>query len=133
MADEHKVELVLLALAILALGARPAPVDASELRAGVPAEIFVAPGRATTIQLQTEEKIAAISLASPIVAYKYDRSLNQLEITPTVRSGGVETNLNLRIGPDGRAVKVGAQVEIGGNDRYVAVCRRHFNEALNSV
>ena len=100
MADEHKVELVLLALAILALGARPAPVDASELRAGVPAEIFVAPGRATTIQLQTEEKIAAISLASPIVAYKYDRSLNQLEITPTVRSGGVETNLNLRIGPD---------------------------------
>jgi thymidine kinase len=26
---------------------------------------------------------------------------------------------------------VGAQVEIGGNDRYVAMCRRHFKEALN--
>ena len=32
------------------------------------------------------------------MTYKYDRSLNQLEITPAVRSGGVETNLNLRIG-----------------------------------
>ena len=31
----------------------------------------------------------------------------------------------------GRVVKVGAQVEIGGNDRYVAMCRRHFKEALN--
>ncbi len=39
--------------------------------------------------------------------------------------------MNLRIGADGRAVKVGAQVEIGGNDRYVAMCRRHFKEALN--
>ena len=31
---------------------------------------------------------------------------------------------------DGRAVHEGAQVEIGGNDRYVAMCRRHFKEAL---
>ena len=41
--------------------------------------------------------------------------------------------MNLRIGADGRAVKVGAQVEIGGNDRYIAVCRRHFKEALASA
>jgi thymidine kinase len=27
-------------------------------------------------------------------------------------------------------VKEGAQVEIGGNDRYVAMCRRHYKEAL---
>jgi thymidine kinase len=27
-------------------------------------------------------------------------------------------------------VHEGAQVEIGGNDRYVAMCRRHFKEAL---
>jgi thymidine kinase len=38
--------------------------------------------------------------------------------------------MNLRVGADGNAVKVGAQVEIGGNDRYVAMCRRHFKEAF---
>ena len=27
-------------------------------------------------------------------------------------------------------MREGAQVEIGGNDRYIAVCRRHFKEAL---
>jgi len=72
----------------------------SELQPGVPEEVFVAPGRATTILFQSDEKVAAISVASPVVAYKYDRSLNQLEITPAVRTAGVETNLNLRIGPN---------------------------------
>jgi thymidine kinase len=38
--------------------------------------------------------------------------------------------MNLRIDATGAAVREGAQTEIGGNDRYVAVCRRHFGEAL---
>jgi len=88
-------------LAAAALRADPAPIPTRELlRPGVPEEIYVAPGRATTVLLHTGRKIAAISLASPVVSYKYDKSLNQLEITPTGRSPGVETNLNLRIGPD---------------------------------
>jgi len=29
----------------------------------------------------------------------------------------------------GKAVVDGAQTEIGGDDRYVAMCRKHFNEA----
>ena len=48
----------------------------------------------------------------------------------TICHCGRKATLNLRIGPDGRAVKEGAQVEIGGNDRYVAMCRHHFKEAL---
>jgi hypothetical protein len=90
-------------LATAAGAGAPAPADgsaASPLQPGVPEAIYVAPGRATTILLQTPEKIAAISLASPVVTYKYDKALNQLELTPTVRTGGVETNLNLRIGPN---------------------------------
>ena len=48
----------------------------------------------------------------------------------TICHCGRKATMNLRVGPDGRGVKEGAQVEIGGNDRYVAMCRRHFKEAL---
>ena len=50
----------------------------------------------------------------------------------TICHCGRKATMNLRVGPDGRAIEEGAQVEIGGNDRYVAMCRRHFKEALNS-
>jgi thymidine kinase len=43
---------------------------------------------------------------------------------------GRKATMNLRVNADGSAVKDGAQTEIGGNDRYVAVCRRHFSEAF---
>ncbi len=43
---------------------------------------------------------------------------------------GRKASMNLRIDEDGAAVKAGAQTEIGGNDRYVALCRKHFSEAL---
>ena len=43
---------------------------------------------------------------------------------------GRKATMNLRVDRDGRAVAEGRQTEIGGNDRYVALCRRHFTEAL---
>jgi len=43
---------------------------------------------------------------------------------------GRKASMNLRVDDNGRAVSEGAQTEIGGNDRYVALCRRHFSEAL---
>ena len=43
---------------------------------------------------------------------------------------GRKATMNLRVDEGGGAVKAGAQTEIGGNDRYVALCRRHFSEAL---
>ena len=43
---------------------------------------------------------------------------------------GRKASMNLRVDESGAAVKQGAQTEIGGNDRYVALCRRHFSEAL---
>lgn len=49
----------------------------------------------------------------------------------TICHCGRKATMNLRVGPDGRGLKEGAQVEIGGNDRYVAMCRRHFKEALS--
>ena len=41
---------------------------------------------------------------------------------------GRKATMNLRIDAEGRPVREGAQTEIGGNDRYVALCRRHFME-----
>ena len=36
----------------------------------------------------------------------------------------------IRYDEDGNAVTEGSQVEIGGNDRYVSMCRKHFNQAF---
>ena len=52
-----------------------------------------------------------------------------VEIKSVCRCGRKAT-MNLRVDAEGRAVVEGAQTEIGGNDRYVALCRRHFTEAL---
>lgn len=43
---------------------------------------------------------------------------------------GRKATMNLRIDGEGRPVASGEQTEIGGNDRYVALCRRHFAAAL---
>src|SRR6476619_7242970 len=44
---------------------------------------------------------------------------------------GRKATMNLRVDGEGHAVALGAQTEIGGNDRYIALCRRHFFERLN--
>ena len=51
----------------------------------------------------------------------------------TICHCGRKATMNLRIAAGGRAVTEGAQVEIGGNDRYVPMCRRHFKEAIASA
>lgn len=43
---------------------------------------------------------------------------------------GAKATMNLRVDESGQAVKTGAQTEIGGNDRYIALCRKHFMARL---
>lgn len=43
---------------------------------------------------------------------------------------GRKATMNLRVDETGAAIKQGQQTEIGGNDLYVALCRKHFSEAL---
>ena len=43
---------------------------------------------------------------------------------------GRKATMNLRVDANGRAVKHGAQTEIGGNDLYLSLCRRHFMERI---
>jgi thymidine kinase len=42
---------------------------------------------------------------------------------------GRKATMVVRVSPDGVVERAGRQVEIGGNDRYVSLCRRHFSEA----
>ncbi|MCX6955061.1 MAG: thymidine kinase [Verrucomicrobia bacterium] len=51
----------------------------------------------------------------------------------TICHCGRKATMNLRVDATGHAVRDGAQVEIGGNDRYVAMCRRHFKAALGGA
>ena len=46
---------------------------------------------------------------------------------------GRKATMNLRVDAEGHAVKSGAQTEIGGNDRYIALCRRHFMQRLKEA
>jgi thymidine kinase len=48
----------------------------------------------------------------------------------TICHCGRKATMVLRLGADGQVVKEGAQIEIGGNERYVSVCRRHFKAGL---
>ena len=45
---------------------------------------------------------------------------------------GRKATMNLRVDAEGHAVAAGAQTEIGGNDRYIALCRKHFFERLRT-
>ncbi|HUD92053.1 thymidine kinase [Sphingobium sp.] len=48
----------------------------------------------------------------------------------TICECGRKATMNLRVDGQGRAIRQGDQTEIGGNDRYVALCRRHFVEQM---
>ncbi len=41
---------------------------------------------------------------------------------------GKKATMVVRFDEDGQAVTEGSQIEIGGNDRYVSMCRKHFKE-----
>ncbi len=52
---------------------------------------------------------------------------NLIEIK-TICHCGKKATMNIRIDDNGDKVIDGNQVEIGGNDRYIAVCRKHYKE-----
>ncbi|GLT17662.1 thymidine kinase [Vibrio zhanjiangensis] len=48
----------------------------------------------------------------------------------TICHCGRKANMVIRTDEHGNAIAHGDQVAIGGNDRYVSVCRQHYKEAL---
>ena len=51
----------------------------------------------------------------------------------TICHCGRKANFVIRLNSDGKAATGGEQVEVGGNERYQAVCRSHFKEYVPLV
>ncbi|WP_306025077.1 thymidine kinase [Oceaniradius stylonematis] len=51
----------------------------------------------------------------------------------TICRCGRKASMVVRLGPDGKVVREGDQVAIGGNDRYVSLCRRHWEEEMGRI
>jgi thymidine kinase len=48
----------------------------------------------------------------------------------TICHCGKKATMVVRKAPDGTVLTSGDQVAIGGNERYVSLCRRHWREAV---
>lgn len=55
---------------------------------------------------------------------------DELRELKTICPCGKKATMNLRLDAGGNTVKEGQQTEIGGNDRYIALCRKHFLERI---
>lgn len=45
---------------------------------------------------------------------------------------GRKATMVVRVSPTGIVERDGQQVEIGGNERYISLCRKHFSESMTS-
>jgi thymidine kinase len=50
----------------------------------------------------------------------------------TICSCGRKATMVVRVSPGGAVEREGRQVEIGGNERYVSLCRKHFSESMKN-
>jgi len=48
----------------------------------------------------------------------------------TICHCGRKATMVVRLGPDGQVLRDGAQVQIGGNESYLSLCRRHWRAAM---
>lgn len=66
-------------------------------------------------------------LGEPFEGSKYllawAEELNEIK---TICHCGSKATMNMRVDEHGKKVSEGNQVEIGGNDRYVSTCRKHY-------
>merc|ERR1719393_321424 len=51
----------------------------------------------------------------------------------TICTCGRKATMNQRIRADGTPLAAGEQIEVGGNEKYVGRCRRHFHEGLEQA
>lgn len=73
-------------------------------------------------------------MGEPFEGSKYLMALAE-EITEikTICHCGRKATMNARIDENGCVLREGEQVEIGGNDRYIALCRKHYMSGESSL
>lgn len=80
--------------------------------------------------------VLAYGLRTDFQANLFEGSANLLALADSlvelkaICECGRKATMNLRVDEEGRPVARGAQTEIGGNDRYIALCRRHFMDRI---
>ncbi|MBL8822265.1 MAG: thymidine kinase [Planctomycetia bacterium] len=50
----------------------------------------------------------------------------------TICCCGKKATMVVRVRADGNVERDGAQIEIGGNERYISLCRKHFSESMKT-
>lgn len=58
---------------------------------------------------------------------------DKLQELKTVCTCGRKATMTVRLDAAGRVVAAGAQVEIGGNERYESKCRRHYRQLMDEA
>jgi thymidine kinase len=56
---------------------------------------------------------------------------DELREVRTICHCGRKATMVVRTDEKGKVLREGAQIEVGGNDRYVSYCRRHWDEVMN--
>ncbi|WFR99717.1 thymidine kinase [Rhizobium tumorigenes] len=58
---------------------------------------------------------------------------DELREVRTICHCGRKATMVVRFDSDGKVLHEGAQIEVGGNERYVSLCRRHWEEAMGDL
>ena len=58
---------------------------------------------------------------------------DELREIKTICHCGSKATMVVRLGADGRPMRTGAQIQVGGNETYGSVCRKHWKAALNET
>lgn len=51
----------------------------------------------------------------------------------TICHCGSKATMNARVDKNGKIVRQGEQIEIGGNDRYISLCRKHYRTGMTQA
>ncbi len=57
---------------------------------------------------------------------------DELKEIKTICHCGKKANMVIRVDSNGKVLKEGAQIEIGGNEKYISLCRKHWKNEMEN-
>jgi len=57
---------------------------------------------------------------------------DELKEIKTICHCGKKANMVVRVDTNGKVLKEGAQIEIGGNEKYISLCRKHWKNEMEN-